>query len=135
MSPRATGSSSYSNLSQAARKVDPPDLLPDSQDSLKIKPNLPESSRDLDWSNLVNTATQALHSDAVNSTTPPDIVERIEQLETELTEEKKTKDNLFNEIGRLQEENKRLTQESQSQAQQLKHFTDWFFNTIDSQSQ
>lgn len=38
---------------------------------------------------------------------------------------------LQNEVKHLREENRRLQDESNSAAQQLKHFTHWFFQNID----
>ena len=35
------------------------------------------------------------------------------------------------EVGSLREENSRLREESQTAAQQLRRFTEWFFQTID----
>ena len=40
---------------------------------------------------------------------------------------------LEQEVHSLRDENRRLQQESQSAAQQLRRFTEWFFQTIDKQ--
>jgi len=36
-------------------------------------------------------------------------------------------------VRRLRDENRRLQEESQTAAQQLRRFTEWFFQTIDRQ--
>ncbi len=41
--------------------------------------------------------------------------------------------NLEQEVHSLRDENRRLQLESQSAAQQLRRFTEWFFQTIDKQ--
>ena len=55
----------------------------------------------------------------------------MEQLETRLGEEEAHKSHLEEEVEALREENLRLQEESATASQQLKRFTEWFFQTID----
>jgi hypothetical protein len=57
----------------------------------------------------------------------------ISQLEGRLSRETMRRLSLEEEVRNLREENRRLQQESQSAAQQLRRFTEWFFQTIDKQ--
>ena len=47
--------------------------------------------------------------------------------------EAKRRLSLENEVKRLRDENRRLQDESQTAAHQLRKFTEWFFQTIDKQ--
>ena len=57
----------------------------------------------------------------------------LSELENRLMKETQLRLTLEQEIHSLRDENKRLQQESQSAAQQLRRFTEWFFQTIDKQ--
>ena len=57
--------------------------------------------------------------------------ERLAALEAQLSQERQDKSSLESEIVQLKEENVRLKEESQTAAQQLRRFTEWFFQTID----
>ena len=59
------------------------------------------------------------------------LLEKVSQLETRLTSESVQKSHLEDEVAALREENIRLQEESQTKTQQLKRFTEWFFQTID----
>jgi hypothetical protein len=59
------------------------------------------------------------------------LIEKVSLLETRLTSEAREKCHLAEEVEKLREENLRLQEESQTAAQQLKKFTDWFFQAID----
>lgn len=59
------------------------------------------------------------------------LLERVSQLETKLSSEKIQRSHLQNEVTTLREENIRLQEESQTASQQLKKFTEWFFQAID----
>ena len=59
------------------------------------------------------------------------LLEKVSLLETRLTSEAREKSTLADEVAALREENLRLQEESQTAAQQLKKFTDWFFQAID----
>jgi signal-induced proliferation-associated 1 like protein 1 len=59
------------------------------------------------------------------------LLEKVTLLETKLTCEEREKIHLAEEVAALREENLRLQEESQTAAQQLKKFTDWFFQAID----
>ena len=59
------------------------------------------------------------------------LLEKVNQLETRLNSESAQKSHLEEEVNALREANLRLQEESQTAAQQLKRFTEWFFQTID----
>jgi len=112
---------------------------------------------DMDWTSLVDTATKAIYSSPDNSPVPHEnsssssndthvqsvkltgakeeevraLLERVASLEEELQGEKKGKVELEHQVQQLKEENVRLQEESQTAAQQLRRFTEWFFQTID----
>jgi len=113
---------------------------------------------DMDWTSLVDTATKAIYSSPENSPVPHEgsssasndeqhvqsenltgvkeeevraLLERVTSLEEELQGEKKGKVELEHQVEQLKEENVRLQEESQTAAQQLRRFTEWFFQTID----
>jgi len=112
---------------------------------------------DMDWTSLVDTATKAIYSSPENSPVPHEsssstsgeqhvqsvnlteekeeevraLLERVASLEEELHGEKKGKVELEHQVEQLKEENVRLQEESQTAAQQLRRFTEWFFQTID----
>lgn len=115
---------------------------------------LPDS-HSMDWNSLVNTATKAINTDE-DETTIMDLesepaqrtkmstkeaipaeerlsqlLERLESLEHRLNSESKQKSELADEVAQLREENQRLQEESATAAQQLRRFTEWFFQTIE----
>ncbi|XP_073979531.1 uncharacterized protein [Rhodnius prolixus] len=101
-------------------------------------PLLLPDRQDMDWSSLVDTATRAmLHADLepTDSSSPreEELAKHISQLESRLSRETRRRLSLEEEVRGLREENRRLQQESQSAAQQLRRFTEWFFQTIDKQ--
>ncbi|XP_065207737.1 signal-induced proliferation-associated 1-like protein 2 [Planococcus citri] len=57
----------------------------------------------------------------------------LSELENRLMKETQLRLTLEQEVHSLRDENRRLQQESQSAAQQLRRFTEWFFQTIDKQ--
>lgn len=59
------------------------------------------------------------------------LMHKVSLLESRLSSEAKEKTHLAQEVAALREENLRLQEESQTAAQQLKKFTDWFFQAID----
>lgn len=59
--------------------------------------------------------------------------ELVHQLEDKVLREQRRRKSLENAVRRLTEENRRLQNESQQAAQQLRAFTDWFYQTIDRQ--
>ena len=110
-----------------------------------------------EWTSLVDTATKAIYDNVENSKLAPndekkqqaharsinvngevneqDVVkslqDRVAALEDELRQEKTGKSDLEHQIEQLKDENGRLKEESQTAAQQLRRFTEWFFQTID----
>merc|ERR1719219_3222561 len=113
----------------------------------------------MEWTSLVDTATKAISevspgdsaeaepeagAEAETETggqavTPGEkrsedvqsLMERLAALEAQLSQERQDKSSLESEIVHLKEENVRLKEESQTAAQQLRRFTEWFFQTID----
>jgi len=55
----------------------------------------------------------------------------VSSLESKLNTETVEKSNLEDQIALLKEENARLQEESQSAANQLRRFTEWFFQTME----
>ena len=104
-----------------------------------------------EWTCLVDTATKAIyentseektdnpvtHQKPNTSTTAnsdldmKSLLEKVAALEEELNKERKGKRELEQTVEHLKEENVRLKEESQTAAQQLRRFTEWFFQTID----
>merc|ERR1712228_501151 len=121
---------------------------------------LPDS-RSMDWNSLVNTATKAINTDndttlvdlEHDSSQPrikqdksipaptkdaipaeerlSQLLERLESLEYRLNSESRQKTELADEVAQLREENQRSQEESATAAQQLRRFTEWFFQTIE----
>lgn len=52
-------------------------------------------------------------------------------LESRVARETRRRLSLEDEVRRLRDENRRLQEESQAAAQQLRRFTEWFFQTLD----
>jgi len=71
----------------------------------------------------------------VKDTNVNELMEKVNLLETRLTSEAREKSHLAEEVAALREENQRLQVESQTAADQLKKFTDWFFQAIDGADQ
>ena len=80
----------------------------------------------------VSKKSTVLLNNTVSSTVDVDrLLERVNLLETRLNSEAAEKSQLASEVAALREENLRLQEESQTASQQLKRFTEWFFQTID----
>ncbi|KAM5235636.1 signal-induced proliferation-associated 1-like protein 2 isoform 2-T2 [Ctenodactylus gundi] len=58
----------------------------------------------------------------------------LRQLQTDLRKEKQDKAVLQAEVQHLRQDNRRLQEESQTAAAQLRRFTEWFFSTVDKKS-
>jgi signal-induced proliferation-associated 1 like protein 1 len=58
-------------------------------------------------------------------------VPQFSNLETRVVQETRRRQTLEEEVRRLRDENRRLQEESQAAAQQLRRFTEWFFQTLD----
>jgi hypothetical protein len=106
--------------------------------------------KDMDWNSLVDTATKAILSGSEETTAEGGggaqrrprsallegeevrrLLERVSSLEVELAGERAGREQLGRQVDQLREENVRLQEESQTAAQQLRRFTEWFFQTID----
>lgn len=64
----------------------------------------------------------------------PELKNHLSQLEDRIVRETRRRKSLEHAVRRLTEENRRLQDESQAAVQQLRRFTEWFFQTIDRQS-
>lgn len=64
----------------------------------------------------------------------PDLQNQVSQLEDRITKETKRRVSLEHAVRKLTEENQRLQSESQAAVQQLRRFSEWFFQTIDRQT-
>lgn len=64
----------------------------------------------------------------------PELQSQVTQLEDRITKETRRRKSLEQAVRRLTEENRRLQDESQAAVQQLRRFTEWFFQTIDRQT-
>ena len=123
--------------------------------------SVPAPSMNSEWSHLVDTATKAIldtdpgadkQENIVNNNTgqqgvasdpgdshvvstseaePGSLLARLAALEAELRTERRERGELEAEVDSLRDENARLREESQTAAQQLRRFTEWFFQTID----
>ncbi len=107
--------------------------------------------KDMDWNSLVDTATKAILSGSEEASVEGEgggaqrrprsallegeevrrLLERVSSLEVELAGERAGREQLGRQVDQLREENVRLQEESQTAAQQLRRFTEWFFQTID----
>ncbi|XP_066594298.1 signal-induced proliferation-associated 1-like protein 1 [Prorops nasuta] len=63
----------------------------------------------------------------------PDLQSHVSTLELRVERETRRRLSLEDEVRRLRDENRRLQDESHAAAQQLRRFTEWFFQTIDHQ--
>ncbi|XP_014259689.1 signal-induced proliferation-associated 1-like protein 1 isoform X2 [Cimex lectularius] len=102
-----------------------------------LKSVMPDG-QDMDCSSLVDATGRTMlqvKSDNANSVEmrEEELSKHIFQLESWLSRETRKRMSLEEEVRSLREENRRLQQESQSAAQQLRRFTEWFFQTIDKQ--
>lgn len=69
-----------------------------------------------------------------NQSNFPDLQNHLTQLEDRITKETRRRKSLEHAVRRLTEENRRLQDESQAAVQQLRRFSEWFFQTIDRQA-
>ncbi|XP_063222644.1 signal-induced proliferation-associated 1-like protein 2 [Bacillus rossius redtenbacheri] len=123
-------------------------------------PKLP-LPQEMDWPSLVDTATRAMlqvrdevpeaarngeslghwvDDMRLGLTSAPSTGRRVTELHTHLAslecrvaQETRLRQSLEDEVRRLRDENRRLQEESHTAAQQLRRFTEWFFQTIDKQ--
>lgn len=64
----------------------------------------------------------------------PDLQNQVTQLEDRISKETRRRKSLEQAVRRLTEENRRLQDESQAAVQQLRRFSEWFFQTVDRES-
>ena len=150
----AVNNSGLSNISEKPQNNN------NSADTVKNKPDQPETGNmNKEWTSLVDTATKAIYENTsdtadkndnhnsnqnaqqnsrntVNATPGQDmdlksLLDKVSSLEAELKSERQGRTDLEQQVEQLKEENVRLKEESQTAAQQLRRFTEWFFQTID----
>lgn len=104
----------------------------------KGKPNelssLPTDPNELDWPSLVNVANKAISDGYLTkdeNKTMDQLQAHLNCLETQILKDKQRRKSLEDTVQRLSEENRRLQTESEAAVQQLRTFTEWFFQTID----
>ncbi len=85
-------------------------------------------------SSLSGSLQQQQQQQITPSTSLPELQNQVTQLEDRVTKETRRRKSLEQAVRRLTEENRRLQDESQAAVQQLRRFTEWFFQTIDRQS-
>jgi len=61
----------------------------------------------------------------------PNGMPQFPNMDTRVAQETRRRLTLEEEVRRLRDENRRLQEESQAAAQQLRRFTEWFFQTLD----
>ena len=148
-----SNNSGLSNIQEKQNMNNNPAASPHNNIAVPVKPEpQPENGNTMnsEWTCLVDTATKAIYENTTeektdNSATHPkpssstanadldmkSLLEKVTALEEELNKERKGKKELEQTVEHLKEENVRLKEESQTAAQQLRRFTEWFFQTID----
>lgn len=87
------------------------------------------------YESLSSTSSTSSSSGAPRVTsTLPALQNQVTQLEDRITKETNRRVSLEHAVQKLTEENRRLQDESQAAVQQLRRFSEWFFQTIDRQS-
>lgn len=99
---------------------------PSSHDSLSSSSSLSSAGTNL------SHASSNLAPDSQNSL--PELQSQVTQLEDRITKETKRRKSLETAVRRLTEENRRLQDESHAAVQQLRRFSEWFFQTVDKQN-
>lgn len=79
-------------------------------------------------------ASAGLGATMTPSNSVPELQQQVVQLEDRIGKETRRRRSLEQAVRRLTEENRRLQDESQAAVQQLRRFTEWFFQTIDRQN-
>lgn len=79
-----------------------------------------------------NRSTNLQSNSSQNSL--PELQNQVSQLEDRITKETRRRKSLEQAVRRLTDENRRLQDESQAAVQQLRRFSEWFFQTIDRQT-
>uniref|UniRef100_A0A336M9N5 CSON011921 protein n=1 Tax=Culicoides sonorensis TaxID=179676 RepID=A0A336M9N5_CULSO len=106
------------------------DLYDDPRDT-----NTPDSNSSITDHTQQQQQQQAPPAQMVSSTSLPELQSQVCHLSERVLREQRRRRSLEQAVRRLTEENRRLQDESQAAVQQLRRFTEWFFQTIDKQSQ
>lgn len=96
--------------------------------------SLTSDPNDLDWPSLVSVANKAISDGYLTkdeNKTMDQLQAHLNSLETQILKDKQRRKSLEDTVQRLSEENRRLQSESEAAVQQLRTFTEWFFQTID----
>lgn len=96
-----------------------------SHDSISSSSSLSSAGGSSNRMNLQQNSSQ---------TSLPELQNQVVQLEDRITKETKRRKSLEHAVRKLTDENRRLQDESQAAVQQLRRFSEWFFQTIDRQS-
>lgn len=91
------------------------------------------------YESLSSTSSTSSSSGGVNrgngiKSSFPELQNQVTQLEDRITKETNRRVSLEHAVRKLTEENRRLQDESQAAVQQLRRFSEWFFQTIDRQT-
>lgn len=111
-------------------------VLNKADDHHRIKQNHYHSSQELNGpshhqNGLASSGSPPFQTDLKQDEKLNLLLEKLNKMESRLNSEAIEKTQLAEEVAALREENIRLQEESQTASQQLKKFTEWFFQTID----
>nr|CAD7263867.1 unnamed protein product [Timema shepardi] len=140
LSPRVTKSLSGPKL-PLPQEMDWPSLVDMATRAMQnVREEVPEAARNGEsLGHWVNDVSERLGLDATPSSGGisgrriSELQSHLVSLESRAARETRRRLSLEEEVRRLRDENRRLQEESQAAAQQLRRFTEWFFQTIDRQ--
>jgi signal-induced proliferation-associated 1 like protein 1 len=123
----------YEELSALTNGAIPPLLIHNSSSN-----TTPNSLSPISNSGGCSSSSSVYGTNGVNGNSPgtalPELQSQVSQLSDRVMRETRRRRSLEVAVKKLTEENRRLQDESQQAVQQLKRFTEWFFQTIDRQS-
>nr|CAD7429365.1 unnamed protein product [Timema monikensis] len=146
LSPRVTKSLSGPKL-PLPQEMDWPSLVDMATRAMQnVREEVPEAARNGEsLGHWVNDVSERLGLDAtpsrlcacvtggISGRRISELQSHLVSLESRAARETRRRLSLEEEVRRLRDENRRLQEESQAAAQQLRRFTEWFFQTIDRQ--
>lgn len=121
------------NMDQSTNHHDPLIDSP-SQESVSLSSSSSLSSAGGSNSSSNRSAATNLLQSNSSQNSLPELQSQVSQLEDRITKETRRRRSLEQAVRRLTEENRRLQDESQAAVQQLRRFSEWFFQTIDRQT-
>ncbi|KAF4522715.1 hypothetical protein B566_EDAN012732 [Ephemera danica] len=93
---------------------------------------VPEAARNGErLGHWVDDVAERLGLDTAPNSSQQTVQAHVATLESRVARETRRRLSLEDEVRRLRDENRRLQEESQAAAQQLRRFTEWFFQTLD----